>query len=197
MESKIREYLRQPYSRILIPDVETGRYAAQILEFSGCNSEGPTPQKAYKNLEQAAYNWLASALKQGLEIPAPFSSDGYSGRVALRLPKSLHRQATNIAHRDGTSLNQFFVSAISAAVGAENLYQKLADRLSATITANAVLEIRWPGQPTTSQWVYVTAGQGKTMMLAKTLHRFSEDSAATAAGELGDISLIGAGQTVQ
>jgi hypothetical protein len=34
-------------------------------------------------------------------------------------------------------------------------------------------------------------------MLAKTFYRFSEDSAATVAGELGDISLIGAGQTIQ
>ena len=71
MKTKIRELLKQPYSRILIPDPETGRCAAKIQEFPGCFSEGKTPQQAYNNLEQAAYNWLASAIKQGMEILHP------------------------------------------------------------------------------------------------------------------------------
>lgn len=131
MENKIREFLKKPYSRILIPDPETGRYAAQLLEFAGCFSEGATPQRAYKNLEQAAYNWLESAIKQGIEIPEPFSADGYSGKVALRMPKSLHRQAMSIARREGVSLNQFLVSAVASSLGAHNLYEKIADRLEA------------------------------------------------------------------
>jgi hypothetical protein len=56
------------------------------------------------------------------------------------LPKSLHRQATEFAERDGTSLNQFLVSAIAARVGAEEFYnrlttqvfEKLKDHLSTT-----------------------------------------------------------------
>lgn len=129
MDARIRKYLKQPYSRILIPDSENGRYAAQILEFAGCFSEGPTPQKAYKNLEQAAYNWLESAINQGMAVPAPFSAEGFSGRIALRLPKSLHRQAMNLARRDGVSLNQFLVSAVAASVSAETLYTRIVDRL--------------------------------------------------------------------
>lgn len=134
MEDKIEEYLKKPYSRILIPDLESGSFAAQILEFPGCFSEGKTPQKAYQNLEKAAYNWLESAIKQGMEIPAPFSTEGYSGKVALRMPKSLHRQAMAIAKREGVSLNQFLVSAVSSSVGADNLYEKMADRLEDKIT---------------------------------------------------------------
>jgi len=134
MENKIREYLKKSYSRMLIPDPATGRYAAQILEFKGCFSEGKTPLQAYKNLEQAAFNWLESAIKQDMEIPEPLSTEGYSGNVALRMPKSLHRQATAIAKREGISLNQFIVSAVSAAVGAENLYQEIAGRLEIETT---------------------------------------------------------------
>jgi len=136
VENKINEYLKRPYSRILIPDPETGRYAAQLLEFPGCFSEGKTPQQAYKNLEQAAYNWLESAMKQSMEIPAPFSADGYSGKVALRMPKSMHRQAMAIAKREGVSLNQFLVSAVASCVGAENLYRTMADRLEAKSYTN-------------------------------------------------------------
>jgi antitoxin HicB len=133
MENKIRAYLRKSYSRVLIPDPETGRYAAQILEFPGCFSEGKTPTQAYKNLEQAAYNWLESAIKQDMEIPEPFSTEGYSGNVALRMPKTLHRQAMAIAKREGVSLNKLIVASVASWVGADNICEKMADRLEARI----------------------------------------------------------------
>jgi len=122
------QYLRKPYARVIIPD-DSGRYAAQVLEFPGCFAEGDTPEEAYKNLEEAAENWVDSAHSQGMAIPEPFASQGYSGTISLRLPKSMHRRAAKYAHRDGVSLNQFLVSAIAARVGAEDLLAVLADKL--------------------------------------------------------------------
>jgi predicted RNase H-like HicB family nuclease len=122
------QYLRKPYARVIIPD-DSGRYAAQVLEFPGCFAEGDTPEEAYKNLEEAAENWVDSAHSQGMAIPEPFATQGYSGTISLRLPKSMHRRAAEYAHRDGVSLNQFLVSAIAARVGAEDLLGVLADRL--------------------------------------------------------------------
>lgn len=181
MENKIREYLKKSYSRILIPDPETGRYAAQILEFPGCFSEGRTPQQAYKNLEQAAYNWLESAIGQAMEIPEPVSAEGYSGKVALRMPKSLHRQAMNIARREGVSLNQFLVSAISAAAGAVNLYRQLADRLDTAITASAEgWHPRW--NYAQGSCYFVSVGEGKSTFsrnLFGPAHSFKEFSVST------------------
>lgn len=121
-------YLRKPYARVIIPD-DAGRYAAQILEFPGCFAEGDTPEEAYRNLQEAAENWLDSAHSQGMAIPEPFATQGYSGTISLRLPKSVHRRAAEYAHRDGVSLNQFLVSAIAARVGAEDLLTILADKL--------------------------------------------------------------------
>ncbi len=122
------QYLRKPYARVIMPD-DSGRYAAQVLEFAGCFAEGDTPEEAYENLEEAAENWVDSADSQGMAIPEPFASQGYSGTVSLRLPRSMHRRAAEFAHRDGVSLNQFLVSAIAARVGAEDLLAVLADRL--------------------------------------------------------------------
>lgn len=121
-------YLRKPYTRIIIPDSE-GRYAAQILEFPGCFSDGQTPEEAYRNLEEAAENWIESARGQGMAIPPPFETQGHSGTISLRLPKSLHKRAAQMAHRDGISLNQFLVTAIAARVGAEELIDTIASKL--------------------------------------------------------------------
>lgn len=121
-------HLRKPYARIIIPDDE-GRYAAQILEFPGCFSEGESPEEAYSNLEEAAENWIESARAQGMPVPPPFATQGYSGTISLRLPKSLHRRAVELAHRDGVSLNQFLVSAVAHRVGMEDFGSTIASRL--------------------------------------------------------------------
>jgi predicted RNase H-like HicB family nuclease len=128
MPKSIQKYLKEPYARILIPD-EQGGYAAEMLEFPGCFAEGETADEAMQALERAAESWIQAALDQGQEIPSPFMNQGYAGKVALRLPRSLHRQATQFAERDGTSLNQFLVSAIAARIGAEEFCNRLVTQL--------------------------------------------------------------------
>jgi predicted RNase H-like HicB family nuclease len=122
-------YLESPYSRILIPDSSTGTYTAKISEFPGCIAQGETPEEAYRNLEAAAESWIEEVLGAGQQVPEPAIGNRYSGRVALRLPKSLHRNAAHLAEREGISLNQFLVSAVAEKVGAENLAEKLLEKL--------------------------------------------------------------------
>jgi predicted RNase H-like HicB family nuclease len=123
----VRDYLKKPYARILLPD-DNGGYAAEILEFPGCYACGDTPGEAIENLENAALSWIEAALKQNQEIPEPLANYGYSGKINLRLPKSIHKLAARFAQRDDISLNQFFTSAISAKVGAEELYDRLVQK---------------------------------------------------------------------
>lgn len=119
------EYLKEPYSRFLIPDEESGTYTAVILEFPGCIAQGDTPQEAYEYLEEAAKDWIAAALDLKQEIPSPSQSLSFGGKILLRLPKSLHRRLTLSAETEGVSLNQFIVSALAEKVGALALYEKL------------------------------------------------------------------------
>ncbi|MDO9533445.1 MAG: toxin-antitoxin system HicB family antitoxin [Deltaproteobacteria bacterium] len=123
------KYLKEPYSRVLIPDEESGTYTAVILEFPGCIAQGDTPQEAYENLEEAAKDWIAAALDLKQEIPSPSQSLSFGGKILLRLPKSLHRRLTLIAEREGISLNQFIVSALAEKVGAFTLYDQLTKKL--------------------------------------------------------------------
>jgi antitoxin HicB len=126
-----RDYLAKPYARVLTPDEEYGGYTAEILEFPGCVTEGDTAAEALENLEAAAEAWIEAALSMGQEIPEPSDSgEGYGGRVALRLPRSLHGRAMRMAQREGTSLNQFLVAAVAERVGAGTLYGQLTQVLA-------------------------------------------------------------------
>jgi predicted RNase H-like HicB family nuclease len=111
------EYLTRPYGRVLIPDQASGTFTALIREFPGCVSQGDTPAEAYANLEDAAESWIDVAMELGQTIPAPRAVESYGGRVLLRLPRSLHREASEAAERDGTSLNQFIVAALAHRLG--------------------------------------------------------------------------------
>jgi predicted RNase H-like HicB family nuclease len=119
------ELLRKPYTRALVPDVESGTFMAQVLEFPGCVAQGKNPAEAYERLEAAAESWIEAALEMHQEIPQPATDAQFGGKFALRLPRSLHRQAAQLAELDGTSLNQFIVATLAEKVGAVNVYRGL------------------------------------------------------------------------
>jgi len=113
----VESLIRRPYARIILPE-EDGTFRGEIMEFSGCIATGETAAEALENLEEAARSWLMAALDREQSIPLPVeSSNDFSGRLVLRLPKSLHKKATWIAEREGVSLNQFIVYSLAEGVG--------------------------------------------------------------------------------
>lgn len=57
----LQEYLKQPYSRILIPN-DDGSFSAEILEFPGCFAQGDSVTEAIKNIEDSALSWIQACL---------------------------------------------------------------------------------------------------------------------------------------
>lgn len=109
--------VRLPYTQILLQDAEHG-YTAEVLELPGCYAEGKTAHQALRALERAMRAWIDAAQAQGQALPTPLCVQEYAGKVALRLPRSMHRQAVLYAARDGISLNQLIVSALAARLAA-------------------------------------------------------------------------------
>jgi predicted RNase H-like HicB family nuclease len=99
-----------------VPD-ETGGYVASIFEFPGCVAEGDSAEEAIRNLNTAAYSWVEVALANNYEFREPISFDGCSGKIALRIPRGLHKQVAELAELEGVSLNTYLVSAIAAYAG--------------------------------------------------------------------------------
>ncbi|MDA8190657.1 MAG: toxin-antitoxin system HicB family antitoxin [Gammaproteobacteria bacterium] len=119
-----QEILKKPYARRLTPD-ESGGYVATIQEFPGCIAEGDSVDEAVRNLEAAAASWLEVAAKFEQPIPEPLDLHGYSGKVALRIPRGLHKQAAEMAASEGASLNQFLTSAIAHYVGSKAAFGEM------------------------------------------------------------------------
>ncbi|HHX95005.1 MAG TPA: toxin-antitoxin system HicB family antitoxin [Clostridia bacterium] len=115
MTKDLNYYLKLPYRIVLHPSPEGG-YAAEIPELPGCISQGQTIEEALKMIEDAKLCWLESAIEDGAIIPEPVPED-FSGRLNIRIPKTLHQALAERAKNENTSLNQYILYQLARAIG--------------------------------------------------------------------------------
>lgn len=116
LENTAAAYLKLPYFRGYVPE-DDGTFRAEVLEFSGCIATGDTAAEAIACVEEAAKEWIVAALSQGQKIPDPAENTEFSGKLVLRLPRSLHKKSARFAERDGVSLNQLIITSLANYVG--------------------------------------------------------------------------------
>ena len=105
MTVKRAEYLKRPYGRVVVPESD-GTFRAEIIELPGCIAVGDTAAEALANLESVARSCLQATIAKGLRVPEPIEAVEYSGKLVVRLPKTLHKKAAHAAAREDVSLNQ-------------------------------------------------------------------------------------------
>lgn len=113
----LEDYFALPYTKWVRPDTEEGGFYAGVEELPGCLADGATRAEALEELQDAKQSWIGTALEFGDEIPLPLDLSGFSGRILVRAPKSLHRDLARRAALEGVSLNQLCVSLLSRGVG--------------------------------------------------------------------------------
>lgn len=114
----VDDYLALPYHLMLVRDGdEKGKpWTASVEELPGCTSRGKTSDAALDGIQDAMAKWISLALEEGREIPEPRSATSHSGRLLLRMPRTLHADLTRASEREGVSLNQFITDVLAAAV---------------------------------------------------------------------------------
>lgn len=113
MKRTVEEYMKLPYTIEITPD--DGSFFIKVKELPGCMSVGETRSETMEMIDDAMRGWLEVALEDGIEIPLPeiMQEEKYSGKFALRLPKSLHTKLAEAAEREGVSLNQYIITLLS------------------------------------------------------------------------------------
>jgi predicted RNase H-like HicB family nuclease len=96
---------------------EDQEYVATCPAFPGLSALGETEEEALVEAKVALGAVLEACKREGIEIPDAELADSFSGQFRVRLPKSLHRQASQLAAVDGISLNQLVISAVEQRVG--------------------------------------------------------------------------------
>jgi antitoxin HicB len=138
--SAVERYIGLPYHLSVVRDAEDKGtpWTASVEEFPGCTSRGKTSDEALNGVREAMAAWIADALKEGRDIPEPRSTSSHSGRLLLRMPRTLHGELTRAAERESVSLNQFITDTLASAVAWRG-------RSSSVSGANSTGPIQTPG----------------------------------------------------
>lgn len=93
-------------------------FQAAIKELPDIAEYGETYAEAYELAVDSIKTTAEIFAEEGRAMPAPLRvEDDYSGRVTLRLPKSLHRRIALDAENEGVSLNQHIVGVLTYSAG--------------------------------------------------------------------------------
>lgn len=93
-------------------------FEARIAEFPDLTEYADSYEEAYSLAIDAIETTAEIFAEQGRAMPPPIVlSDDYSGRVTLRLAKSLHRALAQTAEKEGVSLNQHLTNILNYYAG--------------------------------------------------------------------------------
>ena len=119
----VDDYLALPYTIELVREPGVGVFA-RAVELPGCVTQGDTEEEALKMIREAMRLWIEVAMEDGDPIPLPRQQHSYSGRISLRMPKSLHEQVARAAELEGVSINQFIVTTLKGAVTSKGVVRQ-------------------------------------------------------------------------
>jgi predicted HicB family RNase H-like nuclease len=89
-------------------------FEARVAELPDVAEYGDNYEEAYSLALDTIETTAEIFAEQGRHMPLPrVPADDYSGRVTLRLAKSLHRSLTEVAQNEGVSLNQHLVNILN------------------------------------------------------------------------------------
>jgi predicted RNase H-like HicB family nuclease len=96
-------------------------YIAIAPDLPGSSAFGESEAEALRELDDAVAGWIAAAKAIGNPVPPPSTpSKQHSGKLLVRMPRTLHRDLAEEALREGVSLNQYVVFVLSKRVSARS-----------------------------------------------------------------------------
>lgn len=110
-------YLSLNYSVVVnkVEDEAGNYYYGKIAELDGCHTTAESVEELMEELEEVKRNYIEIKLEHGDPIPEP--NEMPSGRVLLRMPKTLHWRLAGEAEQEGVSLNQYMIYKLSQSLG--------------------------------------------------------------------------------
>lgn len=179
---------------------EDAGFIAVAKDLPGCSAFGKNQATAVGELQHAIKAWIAAARAAGNPVPnptEPLPDEALpSGKLLLRIPRSLHASLIECAKRESVSLNQHLVSVLSMSVVVSLV--ESASRTVANIAGHGGLSVNMANIAfTIDVSKSTTITQGTTGMLYEQWPFFGEtETAVIRPRERLDVRTLTAGQPV-
>lgn len=141
--------------RVFWSDGDNG-FVAVCPELPGVSAIGATEDEALREAKIAQELYIEDMIESGEALPEPQTAREYSGQFRVRLAKSLHRQAAEMAEQEGVSLNQYVNDAVAAKVSGEAVGGRYLEEIKRALAEQAIMRfgiiglntmVEPPGEP--------------------------------------------------
>ena len=106
-------------------------FEARVKELPDLTDYADSYEEAYELAIDSIETTMEIFAEKNRPMPMPIVPvDNFSGRVTLRLPKSLHRVLANTSKDEGVSLNQYLCNVLSYFSGFSNKPEKVLEEWS-------------------------------------------------------------------
>jgi len=99
--------MRYPFE-IFYSDEDEG-YIAIVPDLPGCSAFGDSEEEAVREVRVAVESYLEALNAENRPVPVPSGIPSASGKITLRMPKSLHARLALESKTEGVSLNQYML----------------------------------------------------------------------------------------
>lgn len=118
-------YMSLDYTVVVnqVKEDNTSYYYGKIAELDGCQTTADTIEELFIELEEVKKDHLELKLEYNDPIPEP--NEMPSGKIVLRMPKTLHWRLAGEAKEEGVSLNQYMIYKLSQSLNQEDKIKKI------------------------------------------------------------------------
>lgn len=113
-------------------------WIAESNDLKGCVGQGSTPEAAIDELNENEKIWIEAANNYDIPIPSitiKTPEAEYSGKLTLRLGKTLHKVTAERAKNEGLSINQYIMIALNEYNSASSIVESVKKNLSIFINS--------------------------------------------------------------
>jgi len=112
-----KDLSKYPFEVRPLSKEDGGGYLISFSDFNECISDGETVDEAIKNGLDALAETIAALEDMGKPVPEPGSGAVFSGKLPLRISKSLHARLAKQAHLEGVSMNSLIQEFVAEGMG--------------------------------------------------------------------------------
>lgn len=125
MKDAAKHALEYPVTLTPVPEEDGGGFYASSEQFPGILGDGASADDAIKDFREILADVIQERLDEGRALP-PVKSVAYeySGKLSLRIARSIHAKAAECAKHDGISINQWIANAIAMNIGEHGAQHK-------------------------------------------------------------------------
>ena len=115
----MKKHRNKNYMKVVTWSDEDQCFIGRCPELFAGGVHGDDELKVYRELCQAAEEWVATLERDGKPLPKPSRSHGFSGKFVLRMSPRMHEALAVKAALRSQSLNAYTVMALAASAGVD------------------------------------------------------------------------------